>query len=123
MKVLLPAFLKGINPILIAFIVVTILTTVIIFLVGGVSRKDLTAFLGSFSGVLATVLMAIGFSSWFNLSGATSPFLKSLLYSGFGHINLTNIFIARIFVASSGAVMDLAMDISAAMHEVKEKHP
>lgn len=123
LKVLLPAFLKGINPILIAFVVVTILTSVIIFLVGGVSRKGLTAFLGAFSGVLATVLMAVGFSSWFQLTGATSPFLESLLYSGFGHINLTNIFIAGIFVASSGAVMDLAMDIAASMHEVKEKHP
>ena len=123
LKVLLPAFLKGINPIFIAFLVVTILTAVIIFLVGGLSRKGLSAFLGSFAGLLTTVLLAVGFSSWFHLSGATSPFLEALLYSGFGHINLTNIFIAGIFVASSGAVMDLAMDISASMHEVYEKHP
>ncbi|MBN2860736.1 MAG: YibE/F family protein [Sphaerochaetaceae bacterium] len=123
LKVLLPLFLHGYNPIITAAIVVTILTGGIIFLVGGISRKGLTAFSGSFAGVLATVLLAIISTHWFELNGATSPFLESLLYAGFGSINLTQIFIAGIFIASSGAVMDLAMDISASMHEVLEKHP
>ncbi len=123
LKLLLPAFLWGYNPILVAFGVVTILTAVIIFLVGGVSRKGLTAFFGAFAGITATVLLAIGCMKWFQLNGANSPFLESLLYAGFGHIDLSSIFIAGIFVASSGAVMDLAMDIAASMHEVKENHP
>lgn len=123
LKVLLPLFLHGYNPIITAAVVVTILTGLIIFLVGGISRKGLTAFSGAFAGVLATVLLAIVSTHWFELNGATSPFLESLLYAGFGSINLTQIFIAGIFIASSGAVMDLAMDISASMHEVLEKHP
>lgn len=122
-KLLLPAFLWGLNPILVAFGVVTILTAVIIFLVGGVSRKGLTAFFGAFAGILVTVLLAVGCTKWFQLNGANSPFLESLLYAGFGHIDLPSIFIAGIFVASSGAVMDLAMDIAASMHEVKEHNP
>jgi len=123
LKVLLPLFLHGFNPILTAAVVVTILTGGIIFLVGGISRKGLTAFTGSFAGVLVTVVLAVASTHWFELNGATSPFLESLLYAGFGSINLTQIFIAGIFIASSGAVMDLAMDISASMHEVLEKHP
>jgi len=123
LKLLLPAFLWGFNPILVAFGVVTLLTAVIIFLVGGVSRKGLTAFSGAFAGISTTVLLAVGCVKWFNLNGANSPFLESLLYAGFGHIDLPSIFIAGIFVASSGAVMDLAMDIAASMHEVKENHP
>jgi uncharacterized membrane protein len=31
--------------------------------------------------------------------------------------------VASVFVACSGAVMDLAMDISASMHEILDKRP
>ena len=43
---------------------------------------------------------------------------ESLLYSGFAHLNLTQIFMASIFIGSSGAMMDLAVDITSAIHEV-----
>jgi uncharacterized membrane protein len=123
LKLLLPAFLWGFDPILVASCIVTLLTAAIIFLVGGISKKGLTAFFGAVGGMAATVVLAFGFTRWFQLTGATSPFLESLLYAGLGHLDLPSIFIAGIFVASSGAVMDLAMDIAAAMHEVKENHP
>jgi uncharacterized membrane protein len=51
------------------------------------------------------------------------PFAETLLYSGFYHLNLSRIFIAGIFLAAGGAVMDLAMDISASMREVLMKQP
>ncbi|MBI9096031.1 MAG: YibE/F family protein [Sphaerochaeta sp.] len=95
LKLLLPSFLWGFNPILVAFGVVTVLTAVIIFLVGGVSRKGLTAFTGAFAGITATVLLAVGCVKWFDLNGANSPFLESLLYAGFGHIDLPSIFISQ----------------------------
>ena len=46
-----------------------------------------------------------------------------LLYSGYPHLNLTDIFTASVFIACSGAVMDLAMDIAATMDEIKHRHP
>ena len=48
---------------------------------------------------------------------------ESLLYSGYPHLNLTGIFMASIFIGSSGAVMDLAVDITSAVREVTEKRP
>ena len=48
---------------------------------------------------------------------------ESLLYAGYRHLNLTQIFMASIFLGSSGAVMDLAVDITSAVHEVVEKKP
>lgn len=122
-KLLLPAILWGWNPILVAFGVVTILTAIIIFLVGGLCRKGLTAFIGSISGILITTLLAMTFTHLFKIHGAVRPFTETLLYSGFGNLNLADIFIAGVFLASSGAVMDLAMGISAAMTEVREQNP
>jgi uncharacterized membrane protein len=49
------------------------------------------------------------------------PFAENLLYAGFAHLNLTEIFLAGVFLACSGAVMDLAMDIAASIDEVKNK--
>ena len=48
---------------------------------------------------------------------------ESLLYSGYQHLNLTQIYMASIFIGASGAVMDLSVDITSAIHEVVEKRP
>lgn len=118
-KVLLPAFLGGWNPIVIAFALVSIITFVIIFLIGGISLRGLVAYLGSMTGVGLTAIFAIFFGNMMNIEGTVREFSETLLYAGYGHLDLTSIFIAGIFVASSGAVMDIAMDIAASMAEIK----
>lgn len=117
-KVLVPLLLKGWDPILISLVVMASLSASIIFLVAGINRKGFTAFVGAFSGVLTSCAMAIYFTKVFHVHGAVMPFAETLLYSGFGHLNLTKIYIAAVFIACAGAVMDLAMDVAASMHEV-----
>jgi uncharacterized membrane protein len=122
-KIMVPLFLKGHDPIWIALAVVAALTAAVSFLVGGLTRKGLVTFVGAFCGLLVTCVLAEVFTKQFSLHGAVRPFAETLLYSGFENLNLTRVFIASVFVACSGAVMDLAMDISASMHEIKEKKP
>ncbi|MCK4663171.1 MAG: YibE/F family protein [Bacteroidales bacterium] len=122
-KLLLPGFLHGYNPILLSLIIVIILSSIIIFLIGGLTKKGVVAFLGATTGVIMTAVLAIVFGKLFSIHGAVKPFAETLLYSGYAHLNLTQIFIAGIFIASSGAVMDIAMDISASQNEVVKKHP
>ena len=117
-KILVPLLLKGWDPILTSLAIMASLSGSIIFLVAGINRKGFTAFVGTFSGVLTSCAMAIYFTSAFHVHGAVMPFAETLLYSGFGHLNLTKIYIAAVFIACSGAVMDLAMDVAASMHEV-----
>ena len=122
-KILIPLFLKNVDPIMVSLVVVTVLTAAIIFLVGGLTRRGLVAFLGAFFGIITTCVLALTFSRGFHLHGAIKPFSESLLYSGFPHLNLTRIFLAGIFIASAGAVMDVAMDVAASMYEVALKKP
>ena len=122
-KLLLPGFLHGLNPILLSMGLVFIITGVIIFLIGGITRKGAAAFLGSMGGIILTCLFSIIFSKGFHIHGAVKPFSETLLYSGYAHLDLSAIFLSGIFLASSGAVMDIAMDISASMEEVQKKHP
>lgn len=122
-KVLIPGFLLGIPPILISNIVVALFTGVIIFLIAGFNRTGVNAFISAIAGVLITTLLSVLFGSLFKVHGAVKPFTEMLLYSGYPHLNITEIFLSGIFIASSGAVMDIAMDISASMKEVSDKKP
>lgn len=122
-KLLLPGFLKGYPPIPLSLAIVALLTSVIIFLVAGTNKKGIVAFFGAMSGIAITCIMAIIFGDLFNIHGAIKPFSETLLYSGFAHLNLTEIFLAGIFISSSGAVMDISMDIAASQAEVINHNP
>lgn len=122
-KVMVPLFLKNVDPILVSLGIVTVLTAAVIFLVGGLTKRGLVSFLGSLLGILLTMIMALVFSKGFHLHGAIRPFSETLLYSGFPHLDLTRIFLAGIFIASSGAVMDLSMDVASGMYELVLRKP
>ena len=122
-KVLVPLLLKGVDPVWLALGVVGLLCAAIIFLVAGVNRTGVTAFFGAFLGVLSSCILAVYFTGAFHVHGAVMPFAETLLYAGYGHLNLARIFMAGVFLASSGAVMDLAMDVAASMGEVVARNP
>lgn len=122
-KLFFPLLLLGYPPIPTGLAIVSLLTAVITFSVGGLNRRGLVTFTGSMLGVLLTCGLAVWFAKAFHLHGAIRPFAEALLYSGHYSLNLTDIFIASVFIASSGAVMDLAMDIAASMDEIKRNHP
>jgi uncharacterized membrane protein len=122
-KVLLPAMLRGWDPVWTTLGVVAMITGATLFLVGGLTRRATTAFAGAMGGVLLTSLLSVAFTRALHIHGAVRPFTETLLYSGYGNLDLARLFMAGVFLASSGAVMDLAMDIAAAMEEVREHHP
>lgn len=122
-KILIPAFLNGINPVLVSLGVVTLLTACIIFMVGGLTRKGMTSFLGSMLGVATACVLALVFTDLFHLHGAIKPFAESLLYTGYGHLDLRRIFVAAVFIGCCGAMMDLAMDVAASIEEVARGMP
>ena len=122
-KLLIPLMLRGISPIPLSLGIVTLLTSATCLLVGGLNRKGSVAFLGAFGGVVFTCLIAMFFADSFHLNGAVRPFSESLLYSGHAHLRLTDIFLAGIFLASSGALMDVSMDIAAAQEELHAHNP
>jgi uncharacterized membrane protein len=122
-KLLMPAMLWGWDPILTTIAVVAVIEASAIFLIGGLTRRAVAAFAGAMGGVLATAALAWAATGLMKVHGAVRPYAENLLYSGFGHLDLAGLFIAGVFLASSGAAMDLSMDIAAAMDEVREKRP
>lgn len=122
-KVLVPMYLKGYNPVYFGLLITIVLIVVIISLVYGFDKKFVSAVSGATLGVLVTCILGVIFTTQFKIHGAIMSNSESLLYSGFENLNLTKIFMASIFIGSSGAVMDLAVDITSAVNEVVEKKP
>lgn len=122
-KILVPCYLRGMNPVIVGMGITVVLTAVIIFLVYGVDKRTLTAFMGSMLGTATTCIIGMIFTDMFKIHGAVMSYSETLLYSGYQHLNLTQIFVSGIFIGASGAMMDLSVDITSAVHEVVQKKP
>ena len=122
-KVLVPCMLKGWNPIWLSIGIVLLMTTIILSLIYGFNKRCLASVSGAFLGIAATAVLGIVFTDMFKIHGAVMESSESLLYAGYQHLDLTSIFMASIFLGSSGAVMDLSVDICSAVYEIVQKKP
>ncbi|WP_313165450.1 YibE/F family protein [Sedimentibacter sp.] len=122
-KILIPAMLRGYNPLIVALFVGNVLTVSTLLLVAGFSKKAYAAIISAVTCSLVTCVLAIIFGNLFNIHGAVMEGAESLLYAGFMNLDLTSIFQAGIYLASSGAILDLAIDISSALEEIINNSP
>ena len=122
-KILVPCYLKGYSPVWVGIGITAVLTAIIIFFVYGLDKRTLTAVSGALLGITTTCILGILFTGLFKIHGAVMTSSESLLYSGYQDLDLTSIFMASIFIGASGAMMDLAVDITSAVWEVIGKKP
>ena len=122
-KTLVPLFLKGYNSIFVGLVAVAIMTFVILLFVYGLDKRLLSSFFGSMSGIIFAMILSIICSKAFHIHGAVMANSEALLYSGFADLNLTQIFMASVFIGASGSVMDLSVDITSAVSEVVRNCP
>lgn len=122
-KLVIPLCLDGWSVAWVSFTAVSALTAVIMYLVAGCTHKGLSAFLGAMLGVGSSMALAWFFTDAMHVTGATMPFVQALLYSGYPSLDLADVFIGAVMLASSGALMDLAMDIAAGVDEVALHNP
>ncbi len=122
-KILIPVCLKGGDAILCGLLIVAGLTVIIILFVYGFEKRSFVSIAGSMLGVVTACILGMLFTSALNIHGAIMSDSESLLYSGYQDLNLTRIFMASIFIGASGAMMDLAVDITSGISEVVRKKP
>ncbi len=122
-KVLIPCLLRGWNPVWVSLGIVMALTALVLSLIYGFDRRCLAAVSGAALAIGVTAILGVAFTDLFKIHGAVMESSESLLYAGYQTLDLTRIFMASIFLGSSGAVMDLSVDICSAVHEVVCKKP
>lgn len=122
-KLLIPGMLKGYDPILVAMVVGNAITIATLLLVAGFTKKAWSAIAGAVTCSLFTCFLSVVCGNAFKIHGAVMQWSESLLYAGFEGLDLTAIFQAGIYLACSGAILDLAIDISSALDEVALHNP
>lgn len=122
-KVLIPVLLRGYNPTFVGLLVGASISLITLILVSGFTKRTYCAILGAFVASLITCALSIIWSDIFKIDGVVMQWSESLLYAGFENLNLTSIYKAGIYLSCSGAILDLSIDISAAIEELVANNP
>ena len=122
-KLLIPLLLKGLNPMFAAFVTVIALTVIIDLLVAGFTKRCLVAILGSLAGTLVTCFAAVLLTHILKLDGGDLPYVVPLLAQSSMGVDTRSLYIGMVFLANSGALMDLSMDVSVSMEELHLHRP
>lgn len=117
--VLIPALYYG-APMLPATILVILVTNLVSFvIIDGINRKTISGFFGTSAGVLFAGIFAYIMCQKMHITGFQTIEAESLLLECYDHgLKITDIFTAGILVSALGAVMDVAMSIASAIHEL-----
>lgn len=98
--------------------VIIILTFLVI---GGISRKIVTAAIGTLGGVVMAGIMAAIFSHLTKLSGACEDAIQLSINMTTITFNFRDLIFAGIVVSALGACMDVGMSIASSLDEIKNK--
>ena len=98
--------------------VIIVLTFLVI---GGISRKIVTAAIGTLGGVVMAGVMAAIFSHLAKLSGACEDAIQLSINMTTITFNFRDLIFAGIVVSALGACMDVGMSIASSLDEIKNK--
>ena len=98
--------------------VIIVLTFLVI---GGISRKIVTAAIGTLGGVVMAGVMAAIFSHLAKLSGACEDAIQLSINMTTITFNFRDLIFAGIVVSALGACMDVSMSIASSLDEIKNK--
>ena len=125
--ILVPALLKGYYAIPFTLILCVFVTIVCFLLLDGLSRKTVSAILGTIAGFSVACVFAMIASRIAHLDGleynvAETDTLIQAKFQG-TLINIRGLFVSGIIISALGAVMDVAMSISSSINELKAVNP
>ncbi len=119
--VLIPAIIGGRNIYFWTIVVCLYITVMTLVIVNGISYMSLVGALGCMGGVLIAAAITLVMDVFLKLTGYTDECTIYIKGINNGAINLKALVFAGILIGSIGAVMDVAVNIAASVHEVATK--
>lgn len=117
--ILVPLIMNGYNAIFISVISCIVISIVNLILISGFNIETLIAIIGTISGLIIAMLLAIGISTLGGITGISNEDAKMILDLTNGKsIDLYGLFFAGIIIGTIGATMDISLTISATMKEL-----
>lgn len=120
--VLIPAFLKGLNPVPIAMVLAGVLATISSVLSTGWNKKTWVTIAGTMGGVIVAYIISLIFSNWANLGGLSSE-EDRIFFEKNPLLDPSGLMFAGIIIAAMGVVEDVAVSISSGVSEVRRANP
>lgn len=118
--VFMPAVLLGGNIYFWAVAICVYIIVMTLIITSGISPMSLAASAGCVGGVIVSLLLTLITDTFINITGNADPHSIYLIYIGDG-LDLRALIYASIIIGSVGAVMDVAVDISASLKELTAK--
>lgn len=123
-QILLPAILAGRDPVFVTILVCTGITIITHMLVTGLTRKSLSAIIGTMAGIIIAGVLARSVILLGRINGLTSEESRQFFFAyGEGKLDITGLLFAGIVIGSLGAVMDVAMSIASSITEIYQANP
>ena len=121
---LIPSVRHGLPPVPVTVAVAALTAAVSLLFLNGFTKKTLCATIGCVGGVAVAGLAAAAVGALAPLGGFQMSEAEDLLLQGasFG-LRISGLLICGVLISSLGAVMDVAMSISSALHEVHAADP
>lgn len=115
----LPMLYKGYSPFLSAVIVIILITIVSLYLIDGITKKSISAMIGTIIVVIIAGICAAGFGYVAKISGYNVSEVEELVFvANNTELKVGGILFSAILIASLGAVMDVSMSISSTLTEI-----
>lgn len=118
----MPALMAGASPLAVTLVGVSAMMFSSVYFAHGVSIRTTTALLGTFGGVLLTVLLALWEVDAVHLSGATSEDAQ-FIFGSLPMVSLPSLLVCGIVIAGLGALNDVTITQASAIWELHAANP
>ncbi len=122
--ILIPAMLRGGNPIWLTMGICSLVSIISLPLIGGFNRKTAAAIFGTVGGVVAAGIIARSVGVAARLTGLSDDEAQFLMYlPGEVVFDFQGLLFAGIIIGALGAVMDVSVSIASSLYELKSHNP
>jgi uncharacterized membrane protein len=119
---ILPAILRGHNPLLVAVVGGSAILLASLYLCHGLNARTSVAVIGTLCSLFLIAALGSGFISWSHLTGNTSD-ETGVIHTLYPDIELKGILLAGIVIGSLGILNDVTVTQTSAVWELKDADP
>lgn len=116
---LVPALLAGYSPALTSLVIAGLILAVTLFCTHGFKPRVVIAFMGTFSAVLATCLLAWWSVGWLRLTGFGSDASVYLNFSTGGQLDISGLLLGSIIIGLLGVLDDVSITQASVVQELR----
>lgn len=120
---LIPALLAGYEPVLASFVIASLILAIVLFGTHGLNAMATLAFIGTFSAVLCTSIIAWVFVRMMRLTGFGSDASVYLNFATRGELDFAGLLLGSIIIGILGVLDDVSITQVSVVQELKHANP